>query len=130
MTAKVRVLLWYRTTEHAAISAAYQQVSAELAGTAGLLGSELLHSADDPASYLILSEWRSLAEFRLSQHGSGHAAATAPLRQFQDRARPGGCYGVYRVAAKVASVTGAAAAAQPAAATHRHDHVPGARRQV
>jgi heme-degrading monooxygenase HmoA len=97
MTARVRVLVWYRTAEHGQISHAYRQVTAELAGTAGLLRSELLRSVDDPDSYAILSEWQSLAALRSWERGSGHRGTPEPLRLFSDRSRPGGGFAVYQV---------------------------------
>jgi heme-degrading monooxygenase HmoA len=97
VTAKVRVLVWYRAGEHEQISQVYRQVSAELAGTAGLVGSELLRSADDPHSYAVLSEWQDLEALRRWERGAGHGQAAAPLRRFSDRTRPGGGFGIYLV---------------------------------
>jgi heme oxygenase (mycobilin-producing) len=97
MTARVRVLVWYRAADHEQISAAYQQVDAGMAGTAGLLHSELLRSVDDPDSYAVLSEWQSLDALRSFQRGPGHRSTPEPLRLFSDRARPGGGFGVYQV---------------------------------
>lgn len=97
MTARVAVLVWYRTADHDQISAAYQQVTAGMTGTAGLLGSELLRSVSDPGSYAILSEWQSLDALRAFEQGPGHQGTPEPLRVFSDRARPGGGFAVYQV---------------------------------
>jgi heme-degrading monooxygenase HmoA len=96
VTAPVRVLVWYRTSEHERISRAYRQVTVALAGTAGLIRSELIRSVTDPDSYAILSEWQSLAALRAWESGAGHGTP-APLRAFSDRARPGGGFGIYQV---------------------------------
>ena len=96
MSARVRVLVWYRTSEHERISRAYGEVTRGLAGTAGLVRSELIRSVADPDSYAILSEWQSLAALRAWERGSGHGTP-APLRAFSDHGRPGGGFGIYQV---------------------------------
>ncbi len=97
LAAKVRVLVWYRAADSDQIVRAYRQVTAELAGTPGLLGSELIRSADDPDSYAVLSEWQDLAALRSWENGLGHRGAPEPLRLFSDRGRPGGGFGIYQV---------------------------------
>lgn len=94
--AKVRVLVWYRAADHDQIVRAYQQVDAGLAGTPGLMGSELIRSVTDPDSYAILSEWQSLEALRSWESGQGHQAPE-PLRLYSDRGRPGGGFGIYQV---------------------------------
>lgn len=96
---RVRVLVWLRTADHPGVTERYRLTSQGLAGTAGLVGSELIRSLDDPASYVVVSEWESMDAFRTWEHGPAHRASTTPLRQFQDRARDGGTYGVYEVTA-------------------------------
>jgi heme-degrading monooxygenase HmoA len=95
--ARVRVLVWYRAADHEQIISAYRQVTAELAGTPGLLSSELIRSAADQESYAVLSEWQSLAALRSWESGRGHAETPAALRLLSDRSRPGGSFGVYQV---------------------------------
>ncbi|SCG34574.1 ATP-binding cassette domain-containing protein [Micromonospora inositola] len=53
----------------------------------GLLGNQLLRSAVDPASFVVMSEWTSLAAFQDWEGGATHRGATAPLRPYQDRRR-------------------------------------------
>jgi heme oxygenase (mycobilin-producing) len=96
-SARVRVLVWYRAADQDQITSAYRQVTAELAGTPGLLSSELIRSAADQESYAVLSEWQSLAALRSWESGRGHAQAPAALRLLSDRDRPGGSFGVYQV---------------------------------
>lgn len=94
--AKVRVLVWYRAADHERIVRAYQQVDAVLAGTPGLVSSELIRSVTDPDSYAVLSEWQSLEALRSWESGQGHGTPE-PLRIFSDRGRPGGGFGIYQV---------------------------------
>lgn len=95
--ATVRVLVWYRAADHEQIVRAFRQVDAGLAGTPGLLRSELIRSVADPGSYAILSEWQSLTALRSWESGSGHQGTPEPLRAFSDRSRPGGGFGIYQV---------------------------------
>ena len=90
------MLVWYRTSEHDRISEAYHQVTDGLAGTAGLLRSELIRSVADQDSYAILSDWQSLAALRAWENGTGHGTPE-PLRPFSDHARPGGAFAIYQV---------------------------------
>ncbi|HUD39143.1 MAG TPA: antibiotic biosynthesis monooxygenase [Streptosporangiaceae bacterium] len=99
MRRRVRVLVWLRTADHAGVTETYRLTSQELAGTAGLVGSELIRSLDDPASYAVVSEWESMDAFSTWEQGPAHREATTPLRHLQDRARDGGTYGVYEVTA-------------------------------
>lgn len=84
----VRVLLWHRVDDDgAAVREAYHRVSRELAGTPGLVGNELLRSAADPASFVVMSEWTSLSAFQEWERGAAHRGTTAPLRPYQDPRR-------------------------------------------
>lgn len=89
MTARARVLIWHRAPagDPEAVHRAYEQISKDLAGTPGLVGNELLRSTADPATVLVMSEWRSLADFQHWESGAEHRPATSPLRPFQDRER-------------------------------------------
>lgn len=84
---QVRVLIYHRVAgepEADAVRAAYERVSTELAGVDGMLGNELLHNAFDPASFVVLSRWSSLAAFQEWEQGPAHRDTTAPLRPFRD----------------------------------------------
>ncbi|WP_433722083.1 antibiotic biosynthesis monooxygenase family protein [Actinoplanes sp. CA-051413] len=99
MSTRVRALLFLAAGTGAGselIADAYHRVSSELAGTAGLLGNELLRCRDEPDRLVVLSEWASLADFQRWERTAGHRAATAPLRPFQEHAAPPrhGCYEV------------------------------------
>jgi heme oxygenase (mycobilin-producing) len=97
-TGHVRVLLFLATDDLAGLTEAYQKVSAELAGTPGLVGNELMRSVHRSDGYLVASEWESLAAFTKWEQGAAHRAQTAPVRPYQDpdMAVP---YGVYEVTA-------------------------------
>ncbi|MDH2427187.1 antibiotic biosynthesis monooxygenase [Sphaerisporangium sp. TRM90804] len=100
MTARprVRILVWHGAADDRdALEETYHKVSAELAGTPGLVGNELWRSATDPATYAIMSEWRDIESFNAWADDPGQHLATAPLRRFRtaaDRAAE-----VYEVAA-------------------------------
>lgn len=101
MTApRVRVLVYTAApgTEPDAVAEAYHRISADLAGTPGLLGNELMRSAADSADYVVMSEWESLAAFRTWEEGQSHRNTTAPLRPYQDYRR-GSPFGLYEVVA-------------------------------
>jgi heme-degrading monooxygenase HmoA len=92
---RVRVLVWHRAPaggpdgpgDAAAIERAFRAINAELAGTAGLLASELLRSPLDPSSLVVASEWQSLELFLAWERSDAHRPATAPLREFRDPLR-------------------------------------------
>ncbi|GII95055.1 antibiotic biosynthesis monooxygenase family protein [Sinosporangium siamense] len=96
-----RVLIYYRAPggDSEVIEKAYHEISAEMAGTAGLLRNELIRDADEPDSFLVLSEWQDLDAFRLWERGPQHRGTTSPLRQYQDRDRGRRHYGIYQVVA-------------------------------
>ncbi|MFJ5225028.1 antibiotic biosynthesis monooxygenase family protein [Streptomyces sp. NPDC088400] len=89
MTARARVLLWHRAPagDPGAVERAYEQISRNLSGTPGLRGNELLRSAGDPGSLVVMSEWESLAAFRAWEETARHRPSTSPLRPYQDRGR-------------------------------------------
>lgn len=80
------------------MAAAFHGIAAELAGTPGLVGSELLEALTDTGSVVVMSEWESLVAFQTWEQGSSHKATTAPLRSYQDRSRER-TFEVYEVAA-------------------------------
>lgn len=95
---RVRVLLFHEAPDAAAVTAAYHAVSAELAGTPGLIGNELLSSVHDPTWVLVMSEWTDLAAFDAWERGTAHKGQTSALRPFRDTrmVRP---FGVFEVRA-------------------------------
>jgi heme-degrading monooxygenase HmoA len=97
-TGGVRVLLFLRAADVAAVERGYHQISAELNGTPGLLRNELLRDLADPEHFVVLSEWESREAFGTWERGSTHRGTTAPLRGYQDggSGRP---FGVYEVTA-------------------------------
>lgn len=99
-SSRVRVLIYAQAPpdEPAAIEVAYHQISSGLAGTPGMLGNELLRATDDPAAFVVMSEWESLAAFRLWEQGAAHRDVTFPLRRYQQPPgrRP---FGIYQVTA-------------------------------
>jgi heme-degrading monooxygenase HmoA len=102
----VRVLLLMRLPGGAGVDAgfdavvdAYHRISAELAGTAGLLGNELLRSTIEGDRFAVLSEWQDLGAFRAWESGPNHTSRTSPLRPFQDRDSGYRHYEIYEVVA-------------------------------
>ena len=93
---RVRVLLFHEASDPEALTAAYHAVSAELAGTPGLLSNELLSSLHDPSWVLVMSEWRDRASFDAWEQGAAHKGQTAPLRPFRDNRMPRP-FGVFQV---------------------------------
>lgn len=97
---RVRVLVYAAapTAEPEAVRDAYHRISLELDGTPGLLGNELMRSLTEPAGYIVMSEWASLAAFRTWETSASHRNTTAPLRPYQDSGR-GSPFGLYEVTA-------------------------------
>jgi heme-degrading monooxygenase HmoA len=99
-SSRVRVLIYAQAPpdEPGAIEIAYHQISGDLAGTQGMLGNELLRATDDPAAFVVMSEWESLAAFRSWEQGAAHRDVTSPLRPYQQPPgrRP---FGIYQVRA-------------------------------
>jgi heme-degrading monooxygenase HmoA len=69
----------------AMIEETYRQISWVRGGIPGLRRIELMRDLDEADSYLVLSEWNSLAEFRTWQEGADHKNNPSALREFQDR---------------------------------------------
>jgi heme oxygenase (mycobilin-producing) len=98
---RARVLLYCRAPaedDPTPIETAYHAISAELRDTAGLVGNELLRDVHEPDSFIVLSEWESLAAFQEWESGNSHRHTTSPLRRYHDgsRSRP---FGLYQVTA-------------------------------
>lgn len=97
---RVRVLVYAAPPDDQpdAVDDAYHRISAALAGTPGLVGNDLMRSAGEPHSFIVMSEWENLAAFQAWEQGQSHRNTTAPLRPYQD-ARPAGSFGLYEVVA-------------------------------
>jgi heme-degrading monooxygenase HmoA len=96
MSSRVRVLLFHEVHDQEAVTAAYHAVSAELAGTPGLLSNELLTSVHDPSWVLVMSEWTDRESFDVWEQGSAHKGQTAALRPFRDTRMPRP-FGIFQV---------------------------------
>jgi len=102
MSARVRVVIWYRCPGGAGeIVGTFGHIARKLHGTPGLLRSELLQAHGETDSVAVMSEWESLEAFRSWETGSNHRGTTAPLRMYHDhrRDRP---FEIYEVAAATA----------------------------
>ncbi|MDF5755369.1 antibiotic biosynthesis monooxygenase family protein [Spongiactinospora sp. TRM90649] len=90
MTGRVRILLWYRVPPESAgtVTSAYHAIGDSLAGTPGLLRTELWRYPDDPGAFVVTSEWASREAFDSWERSPGHRPATAALRPFYDPERP------------------------------------------
>jgi heme-degrading monooxygenase HmoA len=93
---RVRVIVYSVTPDDDpdAVEAAYHRICADLKGTPGLLGNELLRRVDDNRRFAVMSEWESLSAFRAWESGPDHRGATAPLRPYHDSAMPAAIYEV------------------------------------
>jgi heme-degrading monooxygenase HmoA len=66
--------------EHqAAFEAAYELVTAKVTGTPGHVRDELLRSAEDGTTYLLLAEWESDEQFRAWADDPRHIEDAAPM---------------------------------------------------
>ncbi|WP_163566680.1 antibiotic biosynthesis monooxygenase family protein [Fodinicola feengrottensis] len=65
MIGRVRVVVYYAAPEETLVDA-YERVNKEMAGTAGLVGAELLKSTLDTDRFAVLSEWTDLPSFSSS----------------------------------------------------------------
>lgn len=98
MTGEVQVAVYYLADDEVAVTAAYHESSARMAGTTGLLRDELHRGVTDERSFAVVSRWSGWAAFAAWEASPGHQDQTAPLRQFRDRtrARP---FEIFQVAA-------------------------------
>ena len=105
MISHIRVLLYAATPAGTptAVPVAYHQISQRLAGTPGLLNSELLEEVTGSGEYIIMSEWSSMDAFRVWENGPEHRHTTAPLRPYHSRG-PEAAFGIYKVAAEYREV--------------------------
>ncbi|GAA1666101.1 antibiotic biosynthesis monooxygenase [Fodinicola feengrottensis] len=95
MIGRVRVVVYYAAPEETLVDA-YERVNKEMAGTAGLVGAELLKSTLDTDRFAVLSEWTDLPSFQQWEEGARHRNQTSELRPYEDgtNGRP---YGIYQV---------------------------------
>jgi heme-degrading monooxygenase HmoA len=84
---RVRVIVRHSAApDEKELEETYRRVSAELAGTPGLLGNELWRSATEPVTYTIMSEWRDIAAFHAWAGDPERHRVTEPLRRFRTAA--------------------------------------------
>jgi quercetin dioxygenase-like cupin family protein/heme-degrading monooxygenase HmoA len=86
--------------------AAYEKVRFSVAATRGHIRDQICQAPDDPASWLIVSEWTSLADFFAWEKSEEHKELVRPMRA---------CYSdpefrSYTVVAETAGTAGAATA--------------------
>ena len=82
MTARVMVLARIHPGEEKEFEAAYAEVTALVAGTAGHIRDELLRPAEGEDRYILLSEWESSAAFLAWEDAPIHRQTTTPLRPY------------------------------------------------
>lgn len=80
-TARLRVIFRLRLADGAQerFLDAYRQVRHRVAEVDGYLGDQLCQSEDDPADWVITSEWATAAHFHAWEAGAGHRELAAPL---------------------------------------------------
>jgi heme-degrading monooxygenase HmoA len=106
MKGHVRIMLYVAepTALPGAVASLYHQISQQLVGTPGLLGSELLQGVRQQGDFIVMSEWSDLTAFREWEQGGGHTGTTAPLRPYHqaNNGHPvnngyGQVFGIYQV---------------------------------
>jgi heme-degrading monooxygenase HmoA len=105
MIGQVQVVVYHRSDDPAAVLTAYDESSARMHGTPGLLGNELHRALGDPRGFAVVSRWASVRDFTGWEAGPGHKEQTAPLRPFRDhtRQRP---FEVFQVTARYGAPLG------------------------
>ncbi|WP_158848657.1 antibiotic biosynthesis monooxygenase family protein [Saccharothrix deserti] len=78
---RLRVIFRLRVADGAEdrFLAAYRQIRHRVAQVDGYLGDQLCQSEDDPADWVITSEWSTPAHFHAWEAGAGHRELAAPL---------------------------------------------------
>ncbi|MGC4769688.1 antibiotic biosynthesis monooxygenase family protein [Micromonospora sp. DT44] len=99
MIGQVQVVVHHLTDDAVAVRAAYEESSARMAGTPGLLSNELHQGISDPRSFAVVSRWAGWPDFAAWESSPGHRDQTAPLRPFRDHTRPRP-FEVFRVTAR------------------------------
>ncbi|MCG5218860.1 antibiotic biosynthesis monooxygenase family protein [Streptosporangium sp. KLBMP 9127] len=85
---EVRVILWYRVPDEDVrqLTTTYSEIGEQLAGTPGMVSSELLGSQDEPGVIMVTSRWRSQDDLQAWVRSSSHRK-TSPLRPYLDKDR-------------------------------------------
>lgn len=81
----VRVMVFGKlkqVEDRKAFEALITQVSQRIKGTHGYIGDELLRDPDDPASYIMMSEWSDSEDFLQWERAPIHKQNTSPLRAY------------------------------------------------
>lgn len=81
----VRVMVFgklKRIEDRGAFEALITQVSQHIKGTKGYIRDELLRDPDDPAVYIMMSEWSSSTDFLQWEQAPIHKQNTSPLRTY------------------------------------------------
>lgn len=81
----VRVMVFgklKRIEDREAFESLIAQVSQHIKGTQGYIRDELLRNLDDPAAYIMMSEWSSSADFLRWEQAPVHKQNTNPLRTY------------------------------------------------
>ncbi|PSL51477.1 antibiotic biosynthesis monooxygenase [Saccharothrix carnea] len=80
-TARLRVIFRVRVADGAQdrFLREYRLIRHRVARVDGYLGDQLCQSEDDPADWVITSEWRTPAHFHTWEAGAGHRELVAPL---------------------------------------------------
>ena len=79
MTVRVLCTATIAPEHQAAFEEAYRQVTAKVHGTPGHLRDELLRSAQDGTTYILVAEWASDEQFRAWADDSRHLDDAAPM---------------------------------------------------
>ncbi|GHO65447.1 hypothetical protein KSC_043390 [Ktedonobacter sp. SOSP1-52] len=82
MTTRVMVFANIIPGHNEAFEAAFEEVTRQVKGTAGHIRDELLHQADDPNRYILLSEWESRQAFLAWEDAPIHRQTTTPMRPY------------------------------------------------
>ncbi len=81
----VRVMVFgrlKRIEDRETFEALIARVSQHIKGTKGYIRDELLRNLDDPAAYIMMSEWSSSADFLHWEQAPVHKQNTHPLRTY------------------------------------------------
>jgi heme oxygenase (mycobilin-producing) len=82
MRARVMVHARIKPGQETAFEDAFEQVRANVRGTSGHLGDQLLRAGEEPGTYILLSEWRSREEFLAWEESPVHRQLTTPMRPY------------------------------------------------
>jgi heme-degrading monooxygenase HmoA len=88
MAARVMVFAKINRGDEEAFEAAYAEVTANVKGTKGHIGDELLRRAEpqdpenEPRTYILLSEWESKEAFLAWEESPVHVNKRSPMHQY------------------------------------------------